>query len=130
MNEFRIALKLDPDNLDARQNYADVLRDRENYKEAAAQYGELVKRDPKNIEALIGLGLSSSETGGQSEAVSALLKALEIDPNDPRPHYYLGMALERSGDKDAAAEQFETCVSLSDDRKLIKAARKRIKKLR
>ena len=44
------------------------------------------------------------------DAVVSLRKAVDLDPNDPKSRYDLGVALFRSGDKKGAEEQFKAAV--------------------
>jgi Flp pilus assembly protein TadD len=40
-----------------------------------------------------------------TQAVASLKKAIELDPNDPDTHYFLGEALKKSGDYEDAIKR-------------------------
>jgi hypothetical protein len=49
------------------------------------------------------------------EAVADGLKAIELMPDDPNPHYVLGLVLARSGRRNDARREFETAIRLASE---------------
>jgi len=74
--------------------------------EAQAEYEKCIVLDPKMAEAQLNFGILLLEKE-PAAAVAPLRKAVDLLPSQSRPRYLLGLALERSGDFNAAAESFE-----------------------
>ena len=79
--------------------------------EARSEYERTIALDPKMTEAYLDMGilLLDKDPGA---AVAPLTKAAALLPSQSRPHFLLGVALERSGDLTAAAAAFENAVVL------------------
>lgn len=79
--------------------------------QARAEYEKAVALDPKMAEAQLNLGilLLEKEPGA---AVEPLRKAVDLLPSQSRPRYLLGLAQERTGDWQGAAESFEGAARL------------------
>jgi Flp pilus assembly protein TadD len=80
--------------------------------EARAEYERCVVLDPKMAEAQLNLGILLLEKDAPA-AVTPLRKAVDLTPNQSRPRFLLGVALERSGDLAGAAESFESASHLN-----------------
>jgi tetratricopeptide (TPR) repeat protein len=74
--------------------------------EATAEYRKAVELDPKMSEAQMNLGLELLEKDPAS-AVEPLRKAAELMPDQARPKFLLGWALELSGQAAPAIEQYQ-----------------------
>lgn len=79
--------------------------------EARAEYQRCVALDPKLAEGHLNLGILQLEKDPAAAGVS-LRKAVELMPSQSRPRFLLGVALERSGDFNGAAESFEAASHL------------------
>jgi Flp pilus assembly protein TadD len=79
--------------------------------QARAEYEKCVSLDPKMAEAQLNLGILLLEKD-PGAAVVPLRKAVELLPSQSRPRYLLGLAQERSGDANGAAESFEVASRL------------------
>ena len=80
--------------------------------EARAEYERCVALDPKMAEAELNLGILLLEKD-TAAAVPPLRRAVDLMPNQSRPRFLLGVALERSGDLAGAAESFESASHLN-----------------
>src|SRR5580704_1187439 len=80
---------------------------------AQTEYEKAISLDPKMSAAYLNLGLTllSSNPG---DAVAPLQKAIELSPDQANPKFYLGMALERSGQVAPAIAQYEAADKLDD----------------
>ena len=78
---------------------------------ARAEYEKAVALDPKMTEAQLNLGILLLEKD-PGAAVEPLRKAVELLPSQSRPRYLLGLAEERTGDWQGAAESFEGAARL------------------
>lgn len=79
--------------------------------EARAEYERTIAIDPKMSEAYLDLGILLLDKD-PAASVAPLTKASELLPAQSRPHFLLGVALERSGNATAAAKAFENAVVL------------------
>ncbi|MGB2626171.1 MAG: tetratricopeptide repeat protein [Candidatus Acidiferrum sp.] len=79
--------------------------------DAKPEYEKAIVLDPKFFEAYLNLGTLLLESSPK-DAIAPLRKAVELQPAQNHPHYLLAVALDRSGDQAAAAEQFEQILGL------------------
>jgi len=63
------------------------------YQEAIAAYKAVLKRDPKNVDALTHLAVIVAVGGHSDAALENLDKVLSIDANYPPAHLYRGQLL-------------------------------------
>jgi len=61
-----------------------------DYKKALPLFEEALKEDPNNPDILNGLAHAQRETGDIDDALINYKKALELRPNFPEAHEYLG----------------------------------------
>ena len=90
------------------------------YNEAIAAYQAVVKRDPKNVDAITHLGLIVAIGGHADSALETFERALAIDPNYPPALLYRGQVLLESKKDTAGAikswEQFVKVTPPGEDR--------------
>jgi Flp pilus assembly protein TadD len=79
--------------------------------DARSEYERAISLDPKMAEACLNLGILLLDQR-PADAIAPLRKAVALLPAQSRPRFLLGVALERSGDKVAAAESFEGALGL------------------
>src|SRR5882672_8941887 len=79
--------------------------------EARSEYERTIAIDPKMAEAYLDLGILLLDKD-PAASVGPLTKAAELLPAQSRPHFLLGVALERSGNPTSAATAFENAVAL------------------
>ncbi len=78
------------------------------YSEAIAAYQAVLKRDPKNVDAMTHLGLIVAIGGHADAALETFDRALAIDPNYPPALLYRGQVLyEAKSDRDRAIQSWE-----------------------
>jgi tetratricopeptide (TPR) repeat protein len=84
------------------------------YGEAIAAYQAVLKRDPKNVDAMTHLGLIVAIGGHADSALESFEKALAIDPNYPPALLYRGQVLyEVKGDTPAAIKSWEKFITVA-----------------
>jgi tetratricopeptide (TPR) repeat protein len=83
--------------------------------DAAARYSQILKFEPKNVDALCLLGLACSELKRFTEAVEFLRKAVKLAPKHAPAHNFLGAALKEMGRTDEALARFERAITLQPD---------------
>src|SRR6185503_10338718 len=62
---------------------------------------------------LIKRGVAALKDGKTESALDAFSQAQRLDPNGPRPHYYIATALERMGAPDSARAEYETAIRIN-----------------
>jgi len=100
-----------PDSAYAHFQLAYVYTALKKSSEARAEYERTIAIDPKMSEAYLDLGILLLDKD-PAAAVAPLTKAAELLPAQSRPHFLVGVALERSGNASAAATAFENAVAL------------------
>ena len=94
------------------------------YSEAIAAYQAVLKRDPKNTDAMTHLGLIVAIGGHADTALEMFDKVLVLDPNYPPALLYRGkVLLESKGDATGAIASWERFVAVTppgDDRERVK----------
>jgi tetratricopeptide (TPR) repeat protein len=84
------------------------------YSEAIAAYQAVLKRDPKNVDAMTHLGLIVAIGGHADSALETFDKALAIDPDYPPALLYRGQVLyEAKKDVDGAVRAWERFVEVA-----------------
>lgn len=90
------------------------------YSEAIAAYQAVLKREPKNVDAMTHLGLIVAIGGHADSALETFEKALSLDPNYPPALLYRGQVLYESKQDTAAAikswEKFLSVAPPGEDR--------------
>src|SRR5882672_709135 len=100
-----------PDSAYAHFQLAYVYTALKKTSEARAEYERTIAIDPKMSEAHLDLGILLLDKD-PAASVAPLTKAAELLPAQSRPHFLLGIALERSGNASAAATAFENAAVL------------------
>jgi len=96
------------------------------YSEAIAAYQAVLKRDPKNVDAMTHLGLIVAIGGHADSALETFDKALAIDPDYAPALLYRGQVLyEAKKDVAGAVRSWERFVKVAPSA----ADRERVKKL-
>jgi type IV pilus assembly protein PilF len=106
---FTKALTLDPHLTDARNNLGSVY-DATGRKSQAEQEYKAVLRDttyPTPEKVYMNLGLLYGSQGRQEEAIANLRRAVELNPKFWHGHFELASALDRAGQLDEAAREYE-----------------------
>jgi Flp pilus assembly protein TadD len=110
--EFRDAVRRNPDDAEAHERLASALSVKGRNHEAITEYRRSLQLRP-DAGTYAGLGIALQETGEHGEAISALVAAINLDPNHVMAHFFLGEALTESRELDKAESQFRECVRLS-----------------
>jgi len=83
--------------------------------DAAARYSQILKFEPKNVDALCLLGLAYGELKRSAEAVEFLRKATRLAPKHAVAHNFLGGALKELGRGEEALASFDRAISHRPD---------------
>lgn len=92
------------------------------FQECIRSYRNANELAPEDIDVQIDLGVALVEgatyTGGMPmEGIGYLRKAVELDPTNPKGHFYLGYFSERSGQLDKALERYAKVLELDPENK-------------
>lgn len=77
-----------------------------------AQYKDVISKDPKNLDAIVGLGNLYFDSGRSEMAIEMYQKALEINPDDANVRTDMGTMYRRIGNFDKAIEAFKKSASV------------------
>jgi tetratricopeptide (TPR) repeat protein len=77
-----------------------------------AQYKDVIAKDPKNYDAIVGLGNLYFDTGQSEKAIEMYQKALEINPNDINVRTDMGTMYRKIGNIDRAVEEFKKSIKI------------------
>jgi tetratricopeptide (TPR) repeat protein len=100
------ALKMDPENIEARYHLGRVRYQQNQFNQAIAAFEEVLKRDPRNVKAQANLGLCFEGLNQMEPAVAAYRKAIDWDKSslvhNEQPYLDLGILLGKSNRSEEA----------------------------
>jgi tetratricopeptide (TPR) repeat protein len=108
---LREVVRLDPGHVGARNDLAWLLAERGEDLDTAVELARAARRLDPSADVLDTLGWVHLKRGETGESVSALEQAVEKRSDSPSIRYRLGVALERSGDRQRAREMFQTALA-------------------
>jgi tetratricopeptide (TPR) repeat protein len=83
------------------------------YQEAIAAYTAILRRDPRNVDAITHFGVILAHAGHETEALEAFDRALAIDPNYPHALWDKAGVLEARQDHAGAVATLERFVRVA-----------------
>lgn len=109
------AFRLDSNNVAARMLYADVLNNRpersvEDVMKAQRHYTTIIKQEPKNTRALVGIASTYSQQQDFETSFQYINKALRINPRYRDAYVLKGTNYMFLGKMDLAKSSYETAV--------------------
>ncbi len=106
LERYRQALILDPENVDANNNYAGLLALQGRWSEALAHFRGAARARPDLATIRINVATAEFEVGEPQAAFESYRAALALDPELRSAYYGSGRALEALGRRGAAAGVF------------------------
>lgn len=100
---YQRVIELDPQRVNARLAYGEVLRADKKFPEMTEQYRAVLALEPQNASAILGLVRADIELGRTAEA-RQLLEALPEDKRDGAEYYWLRGIMEFQADHLKEAE--------------------------
>jgi tetratricopeptide (TPR) repeat protein len=91
---------------------AAAYRNKKDYDSAIAAYNELLKADPNNEKAIVGIGMTNLEKGDLKAAEDTLTKAAQSPKPTREVFYNLGEVKFAKGATDEAATWYQKAVDL------------------
>lgn len=95
--EFKRALELNPNYPDAHKWYSVFLRSMGRFDEAMAETRKAQQLDPLSLSVNTQKGSLLWLARRCDEAIEQLLQVVELDPNYPTSHFFLGLDYETKG---------------------------------
>ncbi len=96
------------------QRGTNFFKDRK-YKEAAFEFENALKINPKLTEAYLGLGYVSDSSKNYDEAIGYFNKALEISPNYVEAYMGLAYVFNNAGNYDEAIKYYQKVLTIRKD---------------
>jgi len=87
-----------------------------NYPRALEDYQRVQELEPRNIEALLGVGYAYESQGMTDKAIGTYRQAMSLKPDYYKPYEYLGGLYHYQGRYAEAAELFRQDIALAPDR--------------
>jgi Flp pilus assembly protein TadD len=100
-----------PSHADSRSRGLEALQQGDAVAAIAALADHLAS-EPRDAEACALLGIACSQQLLHAKALFALDRAVQLRPDSAALHFNRGVALERAGRAEAAAEAFQTALRL------------------
>jgi tetratricopeptide (TPR) repeat protein len=100
-------LELDPDDLEARRTYGEILSETGQLDAAQAQLGRVVATAPGDLRARRALALVLAAQHAGSELIKELAEIVRLDPEDLEARLELAAAYSSNGNAVAALEAYE-----------------------
>lgn len=110
---LRRAIEIDGNFLEAHLSLGSLLKDREQFDQAADSFSRVLAINPNVPEAVVGLASVSAKMGQLEQAASGYLKALSSTPGDPGLHYNYATLLQKLGHLDQAIVSFQKALTLA-----------------
>lgn len=111
--EYRLALRIDPGCVPARNNLAMLCNRLGRAAEAESHLRRVIELEPEFAEAHYSLGLLLAEDDRRlAEAAEALAVAARLAPENARVHYNYGLALQRLGRTEEAENSLRAAYKL------------------
>ncbi|MDX2271506.1 MAG: tetratricopeptide repeat protein [Cyanobacteriota bacterium] len=112
--EFRIAIRLDPNLLEAHIGMGITLSRLGNQRGAINAYTTALNLKPHHTPTHYNLGIALFKQGELKEAIASFEKTLQLEPSFAEGYITLGLAKLQAGDPQAAIPLFETALNLED----------------
>jgi tetratricopeptide (TPR) repeat protein len=112
VDEFKHALRLEPNYFAAYLNLANTLVDLGRHEEAVVQFHEALRLKPADPKAHNDLGVALKSRGDFRGAAAEFQTVLGLRPDDVHAHNNLGVALKAMGDMNGAIAEYKTAIRL------------------
>lgn len=104
---FIFSLKIDKNNIAARNNLGNIHRLLFEFDEAEKHLLKVLDKDPNYIQALNNLGSIKYELNKLDEAIKLFQKVIKLDKNSIIAHFNLGLAFQGLGNNEKAIESYQ-----------------------
>lgn len=101
--------------ISARFNRAGAYNKKGSFELAVADYGELIKRYPRNVQAYYNRAYSYYQMGELERAIADYGAVIGLNPKDQRAYYSRGVSYSKKGDFDLAIADYTRAIELKLD---------------
>ena len=115
INNYKKALKINPDYPDAYNNMGNALKDKGDLEAAIESYKQALKIKPDYAQAYNNMGIALKGKGDLEAAIESYKQALKIKPNYAEAYNNMGIALKDKGDLEAAIESYKQALKIKLD---------------
>ncbi len=109
------AVSFEPDNIQLRLDYIQLLRKRQKYRESLDQSNHLLEQDPNNPTFLSNVAIDHMHTGSFERAADLFNQVLALIPDDPVTLTSKGHALKTRGAHDDAVQCYQHATRVKSD---------------
>lgn len=113
--EYRRAIDLNPNFVDAAEGYAIYLSILGRHEEAIEEMRRARERDPLRLLTNLSYGAVFYNARRYDEAIDVFQKSLELDKNSPSAYSWLGIAQAAKGEYQQAITAYRDAIRLGDD---------------
>lgn len=113
LDEFRVSLKLQPHSFGTAQALAEALMDVGDYSDSERAFDMLLGLDPALVSGHVMRGKLRILREDWPAAASDFEAAITATPDQPEPHYYLGVCCQQMHQWKRAQTEFERALALS-----------------
>jgi tetratricopeptide (TPR) repeat protein len=124
---FERSVELQPEQVESYYQIGDIDLEAGELDRAQQLFQKALERDPKHGGALCGMGMLEYRRKQYDKAVAELNLAVQSAPNYQKAHYYLGLALAKTGRKADADREFAIATRLADEENHRQANRLQLK---
>jgi len=110
--DFRRALELNPNSVNALQELAHLLADQGQWEKSLELLRRARTSDPESPEVLRKFAATSLHAGHASDAADAAQQLVKLRPNEPEALYLLGVAQLQNGDWESSRATLESYTKL------------------
>jgi tetratricopeptide (TPR) repeat protein len=129
VREFRNAIEVDPQFVDAHYNLGVSFQKLKSHERALEQFEAVVRLRPDNAQYHYALGNSHFHLERYREAADAFENTIERDPRHSKALYSLAVSYEKLGKRDKAIDTWRRYLEVDDKSVWATEARKRLKNL-
>lgn len=112
MSYFLDALRVDPNDVAAHMNIADVYMQQGEWTKAMAEYHRILLLRPEDLDARFGLALALSGQGDDTAAMREYRAILERDPRNAQAYNNVGLLLASRGEFEQAVASYRMAIEL------------------
>lgn len=113
ISEFKLAVKDNPQSIDARYMLALTCFDLGDYANAEIYFKELTHRKGDNFEYVYNLGVAQGKLGNIEDAIATLSKAAKMPGHQGEPQFAMGEILQLNKQYDKALARYEECLVIN-----------------
>jgi tetratricopeptide (TPR) repeat protein len=122
-SEFQRSIALAPNQAESYYQIGQMALDHGDYPEAQQECRKALEYDSKHGGALAAMGIAAFRLKHYGEAVQSLQAAIAVAPGYQPAHYYYGLALARTGQKEASERELKVAAQMADEQNRREAQR-------